>query len=202
MPEGRPSLAVRLPTVTLAVGLLMLLIGVLAPEPSSRFDVLVLDRMQPHAWSWISAHLLHTDLSHLTWNVLALACLGWLGEPQARGRFVLALIVGMAAVDLWFTWLAPDLRFYCGLSGALNTVLLVTLYALRGTVGSSWLIGVAVAVAAKIGWELHTGVALFTHTRWPSAVGAHLAGYSAGLALTLGFMWHDRMRVGGRGGSL
>jgi hypothetical protein len=41
---------------------------------------------------------------------------------------------------------------------------------------------------------LLTGVALFTHTRWPSAVAAHIAGYDAGVLLVSIFAWRDRPR--------
>jgi hypothetical protein len=86
---------------------------------------------------------------------------------------------------------AHDLRFYCGLSGALNTVLLVTLYLLRGTIAPVWLYAFAAVVALKLVWESHTGVALLTHTRWPSAVGAHVAGYAAGLVTVAGLAWRE-----------
>jgi len=169
-------------------------VSVIAPEPSPHFDLLVLDRTQVRPWPWLTSHFLHTDYAHLWWNLLAFGCLGWLGEPQARLRYIVSLCIGIIAVDLWFAAFAHDLRFYCGLSGALNTVLLVTLYAMRGSVPSIWLFAFAAAVAAKLALESYTGAALFTHTRWPSAVGAHIAGYSAGAMLVGCFAGLDRRR--------
>ena len=185
----------RSPTVSLALALLATFLAIVAPENSERFDLLVLDRAEPRWWRWLTAHVLHTDLTHLGWNVLALLCLGFLAEPQNRRRFVLSIVVGVVAVDVWFAWFNVTLRYYCGLSGVLNTTLLVTLYTLRESIAPRWLIAFAVLVAAKLTWEWHSGVALLTHTQWPPAVGAHVAGFGAGLLLVGTYAWRDRPRV-------
>jgi membrane associated rhomboid family serine protease len=182
----------RTPAIALTLTIVAALVALVAPETSERFDLLVLDRDEPHWWSWFSAHVLHTDPLHLAWNVLALLCLGWLGEAESRARFALSIVVGVAAVDAWFAWSNVALRYYCGLSGVLNTVLLVTLYALRRSIAPRWLVAFAVLVAMKLGWEWHSGIALLTHTQWPPAVGAHIAGFGAGLLLVAAYAWRDR----------
>ena len=182
----------RAPLITLALTLAMVGIAFVAPENTPRFDFLVLDRDAPRWWPWLSAHFLHTDPQHLGWNALALLCLGWLGEPQSRLRFALSIIAGMAAVDAWFAWSNVELRYYCGLSGALNTVLLATLYSLRDSIASRWLLAFAGLVTLKLGWEWHSGIALLTHTQWPPAVGAHVAGFGAGALLVAAYAWRDR----------
>jgi hypothetical protein len=134
----------RTPTITLALALITIVIALLAPENSERFDLLVLDRAEPRWWPWLSAHVLHTDAEHLGWNVLALLCLGWLGETQGRLRFAVSIALGVAAVDVWFAWFNGALRYYCGLSGVLNTVLLATLFVrLRRTGSGETRLGVA-----------------------------------------------------------
>lgn len=185
----------NVPLITLTLIVLAIAIAVLVPEPSARFDLLVLDRAQPRPWPWLTAHFLHTDIVHLGWNVFAFGCLGVLGEREGRARFATALAVGIVAVDVWFAWINVDLRFYCGLSGVLNTVLLVTLYALRGRIAARWLFVAALLVALKLGWEWHNGVALLTHSRWPSATGAHIAGFAAALPLLVVYAWRDRRAV-------
>ena len=182
------------PLFTLTLTACALLIRVAAPEPSAHFDLLVLDREQPRLWPWLTAHFLHTDNAHLGWNLVAFVGLGWLGERGGRGRFFESIAAGIIAVDIWFAWIDATLRFYCGLSGVLNTVLLATLYGLRREIAAPWLIGVAGLVALKLGIEWHSGVALFTHTRWPPAVGAHIAGFVAGLILVAAYAWSDRTR--------
>jgi membrane associated rhomboid family serine protease len=185
-------MSAHVPWITLALIVVAIAIGFVTPEPSAGFDLLVLDHAQPRAWPWLSAHFLHTDAAHLGWNVFALGCLGVLGERENPVRFVAAIVAGIAAVDVWFAWIDTDLRFYCGLSGVLNTVLLIVLYALRGRIATRFLVGAAVLVALKVGWEWHSGVALFTQSRWPSAVGAHVAGFVAALPLLALFVWRDR----------
>ena len=163
-----------------------------APEASARFDFLVLDRDEPRWWPWLSAHFRHTDPEHLAWNVVALVCLGGLSETRNRLRFALSLVVGIIAVNSWFAWSNVELRYYCGLSGVLNTVLLATLYTLRDSIAPRWLLAFAGLVALKLGWEWHSGLALLTHTQWPPAVGAHIAGFGAGLMLVACYAWRDR----------
>ena len=182
----------RWPPITLSLTAVALLIYVAAPETSARFDLLVLDRDEPRWWPWLTAHFLHTDPAHVGWNLFAFVCLGWLGEPNQRLRYALSIVAGIVAVDFWFAWSNDGLRYYCGLSGALNTVLLATLYGLRGSIAPRWLVAFAVLVALKIGWEWHSGVALITHTQWPPAVGAHIAGYVAGVLLVAAYAWRDR----------
>ena len=184
--------AARWPPITLSLTAIALLIYVAAPETSARFDLLVLDRDEPRWWPWLTAHFLHTDPAHVGWNLFAFVCLGWLGEPDRRLRYALSIVAGIVAVDFWFVWSNDSLRYYCGLSGALNTVLLATLYGLRDRIAPRWLVAFAVLVALKIGWEWHSGVALITHTQWPPAVGAHVAGYVAGVLLVAAYAWRDR----------
>lgn len=185
----------RTPVIALALALVAGALALFAPENSQRFDLLVLDRNEARWWPWLSAHLLHTDREHFGWNVLALLCLGWLAETQERLRFALSLAIGVVAVDLWFAWCNFTLRYYCGLSGVLNTVLLATLYELRHSVARGWLFAFAGLVAAKLAWEWHSGVALLTNTQWPPAVGAHIAGFAAGIVLVAAYASYDRIRV-------
>jgi membrane associated rhomboid family serine protease len=184
----------RVPLATLTLIATIVVVALIAPLPSAAFDALVLDRDNVKPWAWLTAHVLHTDWSHVGWNLFAFGCLGVLAEPVDRVRFVTSMAVGIVAVDVWFAWFDTSLRFYCGLSGALNTVLLAALYALRGAIAAPWLFAVGAIAAAKIGWEWHSGAALLTHARWPSAVGAHVAGFAAGLALIAAFAAHDRAR--------
>lgn len=184
--------AARWPPITLSLTAIALLVYVAAPETSAQFDLLVLDRDEPRWWPWLTAHFLHTDPAHVGWNLFAFVCLGWLGEPDQRLRYALSIVGGIVAVDCWFAWCNDGFRYYCGLSGVLNTVLLATLYGLRDRIAPRWLVAFAVLVALKIGWEWHSGVALITHTQWPPAVGAHVAGFTAGVLLVAAYAWRDR----------
>ncbi len=185
--------AAQWPLISLALSGVAVLIYVAAPETTTRFDLLVLDHSEPRWWPWLTAHFLHTDGAHLGWNLVAFLCMGSLGEPGHRVRYTLSILLGIAAVDSWFAWSAHGLRYYCGLSGVLNTVLLATLYGQRDTIAPRWLIVFALLVALKIAWEWHSGIALLTHTQWPPAAGAHIAGYAAGVVFVALCAWRDRV---------
>ena len=141
---------------------------------------LVFDRqaiMHGELWRLLTSHWVHVDTEHLAWNLLAFGILGWMIETSlGPGRLYHALITGMCLVTAWVWWLIPDLDYYCGLSGILNTLLLVIL--IDGWRSSRQLVFplVAVGAIAKIAYELFQSSAIFTHTSWPAVPEAHLAG--------------------------
>ena len=164
----------------------------------------VLDRQRPsEPWRTVTAHLLHTDLNHLFWNLLALVVLAWTIERRSRLLLMLSLLVGMVAVGVWFFSLT-DAPYYCGFSGVLNALLVVALYTLylphdlrglaapRRHVYNGILVLVAVGALVKNLYELATGAALVSNTAWDSAPGAHLAGWVAGLGVVLAACWRSR----------
>jgi rhomboid family GlyGly-CTERM serine protease len=132
-------------------------------------------------WRLITGHWMHSDGTHAFWNIGALILLGTLLEKQLQGRLVLALVIGTLGVNLWLWWGDGTLRYYCGLSGILNSLLAVGLvqlwYDLRQPL--VWLIGLG--AIAKIMVEISAGQALLTETAWPSVPEAHAAGFLSGL---------------------
>ena len=142
----------------------------------------------------LTAHFLHTDSAHLLWNLLGLVVLCLVLERVSRKLLLSALVAGMVGVTLWFHLIA-DSAYYVGWSGVLNSLLVCALWALYLPAGADypaatrWLnnlvLGAIAAIAlAKHGWELATDTALVTHTLWPSAPGAHLAGICAGCVVS------------------
>src|SRR5262249_10946583 len=179
---GRRSLTLtRRPFATFTLCATIAAFALVAPYSSAVFDALVLDREAVQPWAWLTAPVVHTDWSRVGWNLFALACLGALAEPIDRARFVASIVVGVAAVDGWFAWIDDSLRFYCGLSGSLNTVLLATLYALRGTIAPPWLFGVAAIAGGEGAWGGHKGVAVPAPPPLARARGAPRAGVRRGL---------------------
>ena len=174
------------------------------PNPNSLFWLGVLNQDQPtELWRVMTAHWLHTDLNHLLWNAAALLLIGSIVEQRSRGLLLCALIGGMCSVGAWFYWQTGS-TYYCGWSGALNTVLLValaTLYWPASTLPSAnrhyynsllWL--VAFGALAKNLYEYSSGVALVSETLWQPAPAAHMAGWTAGVLLVAGFWLWYRMR--------
>ncbi len=134
-------------------------------------------------WRLLSGHWMHGDTGHLAWNLGALLILGGIVETHSRLVLLLGLLVGSLAVDGWLWFLVPGMRQYCGLSGVLNTLLVLALAILwrRGTRGS--ILGIGGASMLKILLEIAGGGALITQTAWVAVPAAHLAGWLAGAAL-------------------
>jgi len=151
----------------------------------------------PLAPQALTAHFLHTDTAHLLWNLLGLAVLGVALERFSRTLLMAAVLAGMAAVTLWFHTFA-DSTHYVGWSGVLNSLLVCCLYSLylpstSGQLATSrsyqnttrWInnlivVTVAIGALSKTAWEIAFDQALITHTLWPPAPAAHLAGLTAG----------------------
>lgn len=191
----------RLPWLTLSVLGLCCLLAVAAPlgdasaaaPTDSLFWALVLSSEDPPAsWRWLSAHLLHTGPSHLSWNALALLILGCLIErsPGGREQLLAGTLAGASAVTIWFYGFAES-RYYCGLSGLLNTLFVLALATADRAAPKQGnrqtlrplLIALLIGAFARAAYELWQGAPLLPRQEWPSAPGAHLAGLLAGVLL-------------------
>lgn len=175
------------PWLTVATAALALLLYLLAGPAAS---ALVFDRAAVEAGQWwrlITGHLIHSDPSHLGWDLAGLLVLGWLFERQlTTRRFLVVLLFGAAAVDVWLWWGPAPLR-YCGMSGFLNTLLAGGLV-WQWRTNRGWLVlVVGFGAVMKIVWETLQGQALLTATAWPSVPLAHAAGFAGGILLAL--MW-------------
>ena len=94
----------------------------------------VFDRVaivQGEWWRLITGHWMHSDLMHAVWDIAALLLLGTLFEARLHWRLPLALLVATVGVDAWLWWGDPALQYYCGLSGILNSLLIVGVSSLR-----------------------------------------------------------------------
>jgi rhomboid family GlyGly-CTERM serine protease len=136
-------------------------------------------------WRLLTAHWVHSDGSHLLWDVSALLLFGMLFEARLGWQLPLALLAGTIGVDTWLWWGASDLRYYCGLSGVLNAVLVLGLLELWREQRHPLLPMTLAGAALKILLEMQLGEALLTRTAWPSVPAAHAAGYVSGWLLYL-----------------
>ena len=173
------------PWLTLATAALALLLYLLAGPAA---PALVYDRAAVEAGQWwrlLSGHLVHSDPSHLGWDLAGLLVLGWLFEGQLTARrFLVVLLFGVAAVDVWLWWGPAPLR-YCGMSGFLNTLLAGGLVN-QWSANRGWLVlVVGFGATMKIVWETLHGQALLTATAWPAVPLAHAAGFAGGLLVAL-----------------
>ena len=161
-----------MPWMTLLLsGLVAALFAVAGPAPAEW----VYDREAiagGQAWRLLSGHLLHSDLEHLVWNLAGLAVLGTVVEQHFGGKLLLGgLLLGSLLVDLVLWWAMPWLSHYCGLSGVLNTLLVIALAALwQQSPPLSVLVGAGSLL--KILWEMAAGQALLTQTTWAAVPAA------------------------------
>ena len=172
----------RIPALT--IGLLTILIslhGLVADKTQLYFSAA--DIFQGEAWRLVSGHFMHADLQHLLWNCLGLAVLGTLLEYRSRRVFLASLGTGVIFVSALLLMPFSRLDYYCGLSGVLNTLLLVTLW-FEWRMTRSWMIVlIACGCIAKVLIELSQGISIVTHISWPPYAWSHVAGLSGGFVL-------------------
>ena len=137
------------------------------------------------SWRLLSGHLMHADGQHLLWNCLGLAVLGTIIEKHSRMTLWTALGAGIVSVNVLLLTPFAQLDYYCGLSGVLNTLLLVALW-LEWRVSRSWLIIViGCGSVAKVLAEVSLGASIVTHISWPPYAWSHVAGMIGGLIAIL-----------------
>lgn len=178
----------RLPFLT--IGLTVTLIGLhwlVSDRTLLYFSAADIYRGQ--LWRLVSGHFMHADASHLLWNCLGLAVLGMVIEQRSRATLLAALVVGIACVNGLLLTPFSRLDYYCGLSGVLNTLLLVALWC-EWKQTRSWLIIVlACGSIAKAVIEIMLGTSVLTHISWPPYAWSHVAGLFGGLIVIGACEW-------------
>jgi rhomboid family GlyGly-CTERM serine protease len=157
----------------------------------------VFDRVaiaQGEWWRLVTGHWVHSDLAHAGWDITALLLLGALFEARLQWRLPLALLIGTVGVDAWLWWGDTTLRYYCGLSGILNSLLIVGLLQLWRDLRHPLILLTGAGAAVKILVEVNAGQALLTQTAWPSVPTVHAVGFLCGLI----FAWGSWMDEAGR----
>ena len=176
-------------TLMLAVVAIWAFLGLGAAPEAWVFDRLAI--ADGEWWRLVTGHWVHSDGSHAGWDIAMLLLFGVLFEPRLAWRLPLVLLVATLAVDAWLWWGVPDLRWYCGLSGILNGLLIVGLLEWWRKTHHPLMLLTAGAAAMKIAIEIHAGQALLTQTAWPSVPTAHAAGFLCGLVIHLLLSQHD-----------
>ena len=139
------------------------------------------DIWEGEVWRIVSGHFIHADLQHLLWNCLGLAVLGSLLEYRSRQLLLAASGTGILFVSALLLTPYSQLDYYCGLSGVLNTLLLVALWLQWKLTRSWWIIILACGSIAKVLFEVSQGISIVTHISWPPYAWSHVAGLLGGL---------------------
>ncbi len=133
-------------------------------------------------WSLVSGHFMHADSEHWLWNNLALLALGGFIEYYSRRLLLFSLIAGILMVDALLLSPLCELRFYCGLSGILNSLLIMALWLAWKASHSGWVLFSALLGMGKLGLEMTLNQSVLTQISWPPYPASHLAGAIAGIA--------------------
>ena len=143
----------RIPVLTL--GITMVLIGLHCLVPDKALLYFSAEQIfNGQVWRLISGHLMHADLQHLLWNCLGLVVLGSLLEYRSRPALIASLLVGALCVNALLLTPFSRLVYYCGLSGVLNTLLLVALWIEWRQTRSWMIILMACGCLAKVAFEV------------------------------------------------
>lgn len=170
----------RIPVLTISLLTTLIALHLLVPDKTPLyFSAAAI--FQGETWRIVSGHFMHADLQHLLWNCLGLAVLGTLLEYRSRTVLLATLGAGIVFVSALLLTPYAQLEYYCGLSGVLNTLLLVALW-FEWRLTRSWLIIlIACGSIAKVLIEVSQGVSIVTHISWPPYAWSHVAGLFGGL---------------------
>lgn len=170
----------RIPLLT--IGLLAVSIGLYGlVENKTPLYFSAADIFRGQAWRFVSGHFMHADLGHLLWNCLGLAVLGTLLEYRSRAVLLASTAAGIGFVSALLLTPYAQLNYYCGLSGVLNTLLLVVLWFEWRLTRSRLIVLIACVSIAKVLVEVSQGISLVTHISWPPYAWSHVAGLFGGL---------------------
>lgn len=130
-----------------------------------------------------TGHLVHSDTTHLAWNLIGWFVLASVLEHRSRSLLVAASAMGMLAVNLFLYSPISVLDIYCGLSGVLNSLLVVALWIVWQETNSKLIIATSIGSILKIMIEILTYEGLIVHISWPPSPESHLAGFMGGVCL-------------------
>ena len=172
------------PVVTTSLLLLIAAIHAVAPD-KTLFYFGAGEIAQGQTWRLFTGHLAHADWSHLLWNALGLAILGWLIERHSRRLLLAALAAGIIAVSGLLLSPFSTLDYYCGLSGVLNALLVIALWLEWRDSRAWWVAAIALACFLKVLVEISSGQSIITQISWPPFAWSHLAGMAGGMAILI-----------------
>lgn len=182
----------RVPWFSLGLACLVTLLHFSGPAV---FEVLIFDKsaiMRGEIWRFISGHFVHCNLDHLFWDVFAFTILGAVIEINSPKHFLPSLIVSCAAVSSWLLLAETKFSTYCGLSGALNGLLVLAAMIKLKSTGNGIFVLLLAGTLAKIFYEITFGRTLFTSLSSQAIFGAHAVGFAAGIIYVWGLSLKGR----------
>lgn len=171
----------RAPWRTLILAMIM---GVLYAAGHMLFGSLIFDKeaiLNGQIWRFLTGHFVHCNFEHFFWDMAAFMILGSVIEFNTPHRLVPSLVASCFFVSLWLMLGEKHLTTYCGLSGALNGLLVVAAILQWQRFHNKIFFLVLLAAFIKIIFELTTHQTIFCDLSSQSVPTSHLAGYIGGV---------------------
>ncbi len=169
-----------IPVLIIVISVLAALLDDLGRE-ALRYDRVWLG--QGELWRLLTGHAAHLSWSHLVLNAAGLLLVWFLvGSSYTTTSWLLIITASIAAMDIGFWFLNPQLHWYVGMSGLLHGLLAAGIVArLHPANGETILL--LVLLVAKIGWEQVAGPVPGSEATsgGPVVVDAHLYGAVGGV---------------------
>lgn len=106
----------RLPTFTIAV----LAMCIASSKVNALASLFVYDReaiFRGELWRLITAHMVHFNNSHLIYNLIVFAVIGWIIEHKGYRYFKLLCLLMAFSISAVMIMLKPEMAYFGGLSG-------------------------------------------------------------------------------------
>lgn len=138
--------------------------------------------LEGEIWRGLTAHMIHCDVEHLVWNILAFTILAAYLEFKSRILLIYSVVAGIIGVTGWLI-LDHSVTYYCGLSGVLNGLFIVILYQLYHDYKNPLIYGMVIGYALKLILEVSVQASIIMDSSWPSLPLAHIAGAISGVVI-------------------
>lgn len=143
-------------------------------------------------WRLLTGHFVHLSLKHALLNMAGLALVVWIvGHTLRWSHWLFVVFMSIAAIDVGFWFLYPELGWYVGTSGFLNGIIAAGLViGVAGREPES--VVLAVLVLAKLTWEQTVGPLPGSESTSGGAVvvNAHVYGAVGGF-LAAAILWRS-----------
>lgn len=166
------------------------IIAFIFPEVSYFF---VYDRaavLNGEIWRILTGHLVHFDLPHLLYNLIAFCTIGWMIAPKHyRNSFILCLVAA-PLISISLVILEPEMAYYGGLSGlAYGLLFYLSLLGIRDREPWQkycWVLLFIMPV--KIFYEGYVGASIFPYPKDSAFIVVWKAHAVGGLTALFGFI--------------
>ncbi|BBO30128.1 hypothetical protein AltI4_45160 (plasmid) [Alteromonas sp. I4] len=171
---------VRLPVVTLLLTLITSCLMLLPYEVKAALYFDRNDVLAGNFWTLLSAHMVHIDIEHWGWNTISLLFVGSIIEQRSVLLLAFSFFLSIFAIDLLLLSGIHNVDMYCGISGVLNTFILIALWTIWQKSHSFWVVAAVCLFIVRTISEIILGNSLTTNLAWPAYTEAHMAGVISG----------------------